>query len=273
MARGVRVLLVDNGSSDGTPGFARERFPGVEVLENGGNLGFAAGNNTGIRHALARGAETVLLLNNDTVVDPDFLDPLLETAAAHPDAGFLCPKILFADRPEVIWFAGATFRSWNGHTRHIGIGERDLGQYDSVREIARPCGCAVLVTRALIDGAGLLEEAMFAYCEDVEWMLRARPLGFRALLVGASRVWHKVSAASGGPRAATGLYYGTRNTLYLLDRHFPLRHAPRRWLRVAAVVAVHLASIFTLRLDRRAALGAVRQGVADWSRGRMGARA
>ena len=120
------VIVVDNASTDGTSEAVRREFPEIELIENPANLGFAEGNDVGIRHALAHGAEHVLVLNNDTVVDMGFLTPLLEEAARRPDAGALSPKILFAEPGDLIWFAGAEYDPRSGYNgRHRGYRERD----------------------------------------------------------------------------------------------------------------------------------------------------
>src|SRR5262249_20874836 len=207
-------------STDGTVEAVRTEFPGAELIVNDANLGFSAGNNVGIRRALERGAEWVLVLNNDVEVEPGFLAPLLEEAARRPDAAALSPKILLADPADVIWFAGASYdprRGYNGRQR--GYGERDDGRFDEVWATDRVCGAAMLVPRAVLERDGLFDEELFAYYEDTDWSLRARgPL----LVVPASRVHHRVSASSGGESSPTTLYYGTRNALVGAERYAPL---------------------------------------------------
>ena len=145
------VIVVDNASTDGTSEAVRREFPAIELIENPANLGFAEGNDVGIRHALAHGADHVLVLNNDTEVDPAFLAPLLDEASRRPDAGALSPKILFAEPPDLIWFAGAEYDPHSGYNgRQRGYREHDDGSFDTVVETGRVCGAAMLVPR---DGA------------------------------------------------------------------------------------------------------------------------
>lgn len=266
---GLRILLVDNGSSDGSEAVLRARFPGIPLLQTGENLGFAGGNDAGIRRALSDGAELVLLLNNDTTVDPGFVDALVTAARAHPGAGMLCPKILFHDRPDVLWYAGASFHPWLGWGRHRGHGQVDRGQFDRLEETGRPTGCALLVTRALCERVGLLREDFFCYAEDLEWGIRARKAGFSVLYVPASRVWHRVSRSTGGERAVTPVRYLTRNVLACVDDQLPLPPGIR-WLRRGAILAAGAIGVFTNRLPIGPGLAAVARGAGDRWRGRMG---
>jgi GT2 family glycosyltransferase len=265
------VILVDNASADGTVEAARKEFPAVQVIVNAGNLGFAEGNNVGIRDALAHGAEHVLVLNNDTEVDPAFLRALLDEAARRPDAGALCPKILFADPPDLIWFAGAGYDPKSGYNgRHRGYREPDDGRFDSVVETDRACGAAMLVPRAVLEQVGVFDPALFAYSEDTDWSLRAREAGYCLYVVPASRVHHRVSAASGGESSPTALYYDLRNALVVAERHAPL---PRvgTWRRRAVQVGAHLAQ--ALRSSRRReGAAAVWQAWRDFHAGRLGPR-
>jgi GT2 family glycosyltransferase len=266
---GVRLLVVDNGSTDGSEQILRERFPALEILQTGENLGFAGGNNAGMRRVLDTGADLVVLLNNDTVVDPGFAAALAEAARVRPDAGMLCSKILLFDEPEVLWYAGASFHPWIGWGRHRGHGQRDVGQFDRLEETDRPTGCALMVTRACCERVGLLRDDYFCYAEDLEWGLRARDAGFALLYVPGSRVWHKVSRSTGGPRSVVAVRYNTRNLLACLESRRPLP-GPLRPARWAAVIGAAALGLVTQGLPLRAGLQAVLRGVGDWRHGRSG---
>lgn len=266
---GLRILIVDNGSNDGSERILRERFPGIDVLQTGENLGYAGGNNTGLRCALETGADLVVLLNNDTEVDPGFVSALVEASRLRPDAGMLCSKILFHDRPDVLWYAGASFHPWIGWGRHRGHGERDVGQFDRLEETDRPTGCALMVTRTCCQKVGLLREEYFCYAEDLEWGLRAVDAGFSLFYVPASRVWHKVSRSSGGPRSVSAVRYHTRNLLACMDARRPVPR-PLRPLRWAAVIGAAAIGLATQGLPVGDGLRAIYRGVADWRTGRFG---
>jgi GT2 family glycosyltransferase len=268
----TKGIVVDNGSSDGTPDAVREAFTEVEVLEVGKNLGFTEGNNIGLRFALDRGADYVLLLNNDTIVDPGFLREMLPVATVSEEIGFVSPKIYFLDPPDLLWFAGAKFSTVTGYGHVIGYRKPDRGQYDDVQTIDRPCGCAVLVSRRLCREAGLMEDGLFLYADEIEWMLRARKHGFKARYAPKAKVWHKVSASVGRESHPDAFYYGVRNTLYALDTHVPCRIRIFRYFREISVTSVHLAALLLSSSPKVDGLRAIWQGLADNRRGIFGKR-
>jgi GT2 family glycosyltransferase len=263
------VIVVDNGSSDGTADAVREAFPGVELIETGANLGFAGGNNAGITRALERGASHLLVLNNDIEVDPGFVNALVEEAARRPDAGALCSTILFADPPGLIWFAGASFDPHSGYNgRQRGYREPDDGRYGEVVETDRACGAAMLVPRAVLEAVGLFAEEFFLYVEDTDWSLRARAAGYKLYVVPASKVRHKVSVGSGGESSPSTLYYDTRNSIVVCERYAPLgRFGTRR--RRLVLVGAHLAQAL-LSSRKREGVAAVLRGWRDARAGRLG---
>ncbi len=193
-----KILVVDNASSDGSVESVRAEFPHVEILPLPENRRFAGGNNAGIRYALDRGADLLLLLNNDTTVEGAFLDHLVNVFQTEPAAGMVAPKIYYHDQPETIWYAGGRISFWTGTMRHIGIREQDHGQHDSTADTGYATGCCVLTGRNVVERIGLLDESYFMYGEDADWSLRARQAGYRVIYEPKSRVWHKISASAGG---------------------------------------------------------------------------
>lgn len=267
----LTTILVDNGSSDGTTEAVRERFPDAVVIRSEENLGFAEGNNVGIRAALEGGADYVLILNNDTIADEGLVEALVAEAERRPDAGALCPLIRYVNPPDRIWYAGARFDPRAIHNgRHTGYGERDTGQYHAVREIGRATGAAMLVPRRVIEEVGYFDSALFIQVEDVEWSLRMRAAGYRILFVPGGVLWHHVAVASGGERAPATAYYEMRNTLVVSARHAPLRGL-RGTSRELGILAVHL---FHARLAPRPIQNAraVIAGWRDYRAGRLGRR-
>ncbi len=199
--RTARVLriVVDNASTDGSVEEIRSRYGNrVSVLVNEENLGFSRGNNIGIRYALERGAQFVLLLNNDTVVAPDFLDHLVAPMAAEATVGITGPKIYYYTPRDRIWFAGGEIFLARGTARHIGIRERDHGQFDRRREVDYVTGCALMARREVFDTIGALDASYRAYFEDADFCMRARRAGFRVEYVPEAKVWHRISASTGG---------------------------------------------------------------------------
>jgi GT2 family glycosyltransferase len=264
---GVEAICVDNGSEDGSPDAVAARFPGVELVRTGVNLGFSGGNNVGIRRALARGADWVLLMNNDAVADPALPAALAAAAVERPDAGVLACKVFFAEPPDVLMYAGGRVNLRLGYWgRQDGFGQRDDGRFDALRDVDRATGAAMAVSRAAIERAGLLDESLFAYAEDTEWCLRIREAGFGVVFVPDAKVWHVGSASTGGLRSPTSIYYDTRNMIAVAERHDPRRGAAAA-IRRGVVLGAHLA-------NARDAAG-VRAAVKGWRdarHGRLGRR-
>ena len=192
------VLLVDNGSTDDTVARVRAQFPEVEILSLGANRYFAGGVNAGLERALAGGAGSVLLLNNDLVLERGALGRLLGALAADPTRGAASPKLYYFDPPDRIWFAGGEVSLWRGTARHIGIRETDRGQHDAPRDVDYVSGCALMARREVFQAIGMLDESYRAYFEDTDFCMRAARAGFRIRYVPTAKVWHRISASTGG---------------------------------------------------------------------------
>ena len=265
--QGVETICVDNGSTDGSDTRVAERFPDVELIRTGENLGFSGGNNAGIRRALQRGAGWVLLLNNDAVADPGLPVALERAAKARPDAGVLACKVYFAEPRDVLMYAGGRVNLRLGYWgRQDGFGARDDGSHGTLRDVDRATGAAMAVSRAALERAGLLDEALFAYAEDAEWCIRIHKAGFAVVYAPEAKAWHVGSASTGGLRSPTSLYYETRNMIVVAERHHRLPRGLRA-LRRAVVVAAHLLAVRNL-----AGLRAVLAGWRDARRGKLGKR-
>jgi GT2 family glycosyltransferase len=265
----LSVFVVDNGSADGGPEAVATEFPAVRLIRLGENRGFAGGVNAGVAEALAAGCEAVLLLNNDTVVDPGFLEPLVD-AASIASVAAACSQILEAEGRR-IWYAGASYDPRRGYQgRHTGYGDPPVPPTVAPYATGRACGGAMLVPRAALERVGGLDEDLFAYAEDVDWSVRARRAGLEILVVPASVVRHRVSAASGGASSPTSLYYALRNGIAVSERYAP-RGVGGTWLRRA--IAVGATALQALRSDQRlAGLRAVAEGLGDAARNRLGPR-
>jgi GT2 family glycosyltransferase len=214
----LQVLLVDNGSSDGSAAAVGREFPEVEVLALPANRRFAGGCNAGLERALGQGADAVMLLNNDTEADPGLCERMLLALEQDPAAGAAAPLICFQQPSGVIWYAGGRCVPALGLAAHRGLRQRDRGQYREVESTGYLTGCCLLATRAAWQTVGLLDERYFIYAEDADWCLRARAAGFRLLFVPTARLSHKVSASSGAA-SPWKVYQRLRANLTLFARH------------------------------------------------------
>jgi GT2 family glycosyltransferase len=231
--RDFETIVVDNGSSDDSVAWLRERRAGaVRLVPLPSNLGFAGGNNAGIRASLGR---YVVLLNNDTAVDPRWLEELAAAFGRHPDAGMFTPKILNYHRRDEIDNTGHLIYP-DGLARGRHRLERDDGRFDEEGETLWPSGCAGVYKKEMLDEVGLLDDSFFAYGEDVDLGLRARWAGWTCWYVPRAVVYHKYSATTGtySPRKA---FLAERNRTWVLLKNFPPReialsffHTLRRYL-------------------------------------------
>ncbi len=233
-----RVVAVDNGSQDGTAAMIRERCPDVTVVENRQNLGFAEGNNVGIRRSLADGADYVMLLNDDTVVAPEMVRELITFAELRPAVGIVGPVIRYQDVPHIIWSAGNTIDWRTGSLRRLCANRRDSEAPTRPYGVDYVTGCALCIKREVIERIGLLDARYFIYYEESDWCMRARAKGYEVMVIPSARIWHKVSATMKQDSPAT-TYYMTRNAFLFLARHM------RGRARVAALARVSLRELRT----------------------------
>jgi GT2 family glycosyltransferase len=241
--RNAAVILVDNASTDGTAAAVRETYGDrVTVIENAENLGFSRGNNVGIRRALDEGADFVLLLNNDTVVDPALVDRLVEVIAESGDIGIVGPKIYYASPPDRIWFAGGRIYLARGVSKHIGIRERDTGRYDSIRDVDYVTGCALMARREVFERIGYLDPVFAAYYEDADFCVRARRAGFRVVYAPEGKVWHKISASTGGELGRAKISRKLKSTAIFFRRYAAWYH----WLTIPFFFAADAARVLLL---------------------------
>lgn len=209
----LRVVLVDNGSTDGSGERLREEFPEALHIRSGENRGFAGGCNIGIEAALDGDADYICLLNNDTIVEAGFIEPLVGRARQDPGAGIIGGKILYDEPGDIIWFAGGIIDPRSGHTSHRGQDEPDTGRYDIAVDVDYITGCLFFVSADLYRRLGTLDERFFMYAEEVDFCLRVCRAGFRCVYEPAAVIRHRVSRSMGGAYQPRFYYYQTRNLL------------------------------------------------------------
>jgi GT2 family glycosyltransferase len=226
---GMEVIVVDNGSTDDSVTAINEMFgDSIVLIVNKSNLGFAAGNNVGIRYALNNGADYILLLNNDTVVDPALVENMLRPFHDFPRVGITGPKIYYYTPRDQIWFAGGEIFLARGTARHVGIRQIDRGQFDRTMETDYVTGCALMASREVFEKCGFLDPSYVAYYEDADFCMRARRAGFGIVYAPGGKVWHKISASTGGQMSRRKINRKFKSTCKFLGRYAK----PWHWLTI-----------------------------------------
>ncbi len=227
----LQTIVVNNNPKENLSSL-KEKFPKITLLESPKNLGFAGGNNLGIKKALKNKADFILILNNDTLLDKNLLVSLLKTAESKKQSGIIAPKIYFApdhefhhdryqtqERGKVIWYAGGLIDWQNIICSHRGVDEVDHGQYDMLSETDFASGCAMFVKKEVFNQIGLIAEDYFLYMEDVDFCQRAKEAGFKIFYEPKAKLWH-INAGSSAVGSELQDYYLGRNRLI-----FGLRYA------------------------------------------------
>jgi GT2 family glycosyltransferase len=224
------IIVVDNGSQDGSVKAIRQEFKTVTIVENPVNLGFAEGNNMGISYALFTDSDYIFLLNNDTIVDPQILNCFLSASQSYPQAGIFGAKIYLFHVPQQIWYAGAKWNRKTGRFSHIGIHQtEDHLSWNQVQETPYACGCALVIKAEVVRKIGLLDRRYFLMWEEADWCFRSRAAGYTCLVVPDALVWHKVSASFQGI-SLLWTYFYERNRLLWLETHLA-QVEPSGWVR------------------------------------------
>jgi GT2 family glycosyltransferase len=260
-----KILVVDNGSSDESVQFLREAFPRIEIIANKVNLGFAGGCNVGMRRASEDGAEYILLVNNDTVVDPFLLQELLKEAHAHPQVGILSPKIYYFDPSNAIWWAGGRFNMWTGLATHIDLRKTDVERNDQPRDLDWATGCVMLLRTEALRETGLFDEQLFNTGEDVDLSLRMRAVGFPIRYVPTARLWHKESVDI---RKNVGqhvrAFMAARNLLWVMHKHARIYHWISFWPVFGCYYLPKMILISLRTHDRRSCISILQGVLAFW---------
>ncbi|HBL51761.1 MAG: hypothetical protein A3D24_01705 [Candidatus Blackburnbacteria bacterium RIFCSPHIGHO2_02_FULL_39_13] len=255
----LSVVVVDNGSKDGSVRSIKKQFKDIAVLENKENLGYVGGSNVGVKHALENGADFVMVLNNDTTIKEDLIIKFLEAADTYKDVGIFSPKIYFAkgfefhkerysekETGRVLWYAGGVVDWKNIFASNYGVDDTDIGQYSSERKIDFATGACIFARREVFEKVGLFNEKYYLYLEDLEFSQRAKNAGWKILFVPDAVIWHKVSQSSGiggslndyfitRNRLLFGLKYaGIRAKIALIRESIKLLFVGREWQRRGA---------------------------------------
>ena len=228
----LETIVVDNFSSDGSQE-ALSKIEDINFIQNQDNLGYAGGNNVGIKYALKQGADAVLILNNDTIVDQKLI---LNLVTSLDRGDVISPKIFFAkgfefhklryspkDLGKVIWSAGGEIDWSNVLGKHLGVDEVDRGQFGVRKQITFATGACMFVKREVFEKIGYFDEKYFLYLEDMDFCMRAKKAGFRIIFEPSAVVWHKNASSSGGSGSALQDYFISRNRLLIAFKFASIR--------------------------------------------------
>lgn len=209
----VEIIVVDNASPQDDPAIIPKSYPEVRFIQSEVNLGFAGGNNLAIRESKG---EYLLMINNDTEVDPGFLEPLVRKFQSNPGIGGVSPKIMFYHQPDTLQFTGQTpINSFTIRSRGLGFGLKDTGQFDQDAPTSFIHGAAMMVSREVLKKVGLMAESYFLYYEELDWGARIRKAGFELWYVHNSLVLHKESVSTGRLSPLKTYYMNRSRILYL----------------------------------------------------------
>ena len=265
----LSVLVIDNYPQD--PINVKEEAYSdlkLKIIFSENNLGFTGGNNLGISYAINNGADYVVILNNDTLVDPRFISELIKASDEKGD-GIFVPKIYFAEGYEfhkdrykkselgkIIWYAGGVMDWKNVFGTHRGVDEVDHGQFDKAEITDFATGCCFLITKNTLAKIGIFDDKYFLYYEDNDLSQRAKKEGFNVYYIPKAVIWHKNAGSTGGSGSPLQDYYLTRNRLY-----FGMKYAPIR-----TKLALFREAMRNLVSGRKAQ----KEGIVDYLSGKMG---
>lgn len=233
----LKVLYVDNGSEPAACDEVIQQAPSCGVIRLEPNAGVAGGLNAGIRHALANGADYVIILNNDTTVNAAFARHLLNAAVAHPEAGMLVPKIYYYAHPDTVWSAGSLFRKFPPVVYMRKTRQPERGEYDEPCELDFATFCIIMFSRAMLEKAGLLDPDYHFLYEDYDLCIRCREAGFKIRYVPKATVAHKISQTTGAgtPNPKFWHTYGRSESIFM--RKFRRYRWLTGWTHAVYIVA------------------------------------
>jgi GT2 family glycosyltransferase len=209
-----RIIVIDNNSPDDSCSIL-SKIPEIILIKSTVNGGFSAGNNIGINYALENDCEYILLLNNDTIVDQNFLNQIF-TGICNDTINV--PKIYYYSDPNRLWYAGGTIDYKRGLQYHYGENDIDTGQYSKEKFVNYATGCCMLIPVSVLKKVGLLDEQFFMYWEDLDYSIRLNNANVKIHYIPDAKVWHKVGMSS-GVNSKAAIYYGNRNRFFVLKKY------------------------------------------------------
>ncbi|MGC8654776.1 MAG: glycosyltransferase family 2 protein [Candidatus Kryptoniota bacterium] len=216
--RDFQIIIVDNESRPESLTKLKNACPNSIIIPQEENVGFAEGNNIGIRYALQSGSELILLLNNDTVVDKDMLRNLIETARKDSLIGIIGAKIFYHDSPDILWFAGGRFNIRKAVSAHDGMNQKDSDEFNFEKETDFITGCCLLTKKDVVEKIGLLDTRFFLYFEDSDFCVRAKKAGYSIIYQPKAVLYHKVSNTTEWD-SPVYIYFNLRNKILFVLKH------------------------------------------------------
>ncbi len=265
----MEVIVVDNASKQDEASIISERYPQVKVIRSPKNLGFAGGNNLGIKEA---NGKYILLINNDTYFKDFNIDALIERFESSDNIGIVCPKLRFAWGSNPIQYAGYTpLSNITVRNQAIGFSEEDHGQYDTAHPTPYAHGAAMLIKREALEKVGYMPECFFLYYEEIDWSMMFTRAGYKIWYDPACTVFHKESQTT-GQNSPLRTYYITRNRLLLVKRNYKGINKYLSYIYLIALVGLRdiMKYTFTRQFDL---LKAVFKGIQDFKNSKFSARA
>lgn len=265
--KNFKIVVVDNNSSkDDVDKLKKYYDKKTHIILLKENLGYAGGNNIGIKHALEANADFILLINNDTKVEPDFLSPLVNKFNTYSDAGIIAPRINYYDMPNKIWSDGGKI-SWLRASGFAYSDKLESNVNDVDKSVTFASGCCMLIKKQLLLDIGLFDENFFLYTEDTDLCFRTIKKGYEIYVIPKAKIYHKVNKSTKNNFESLPLYYTTRNRLYFAKKHF------KKSYRISVsymLVTMFLKSILWFIQRDKLNIVAVRNAFEDFNSVKMG---
>lgn len=263
----IKIIVVDNNSSGNDVELLENNYRDyIHLLKSNSNLGFAGGNNIGIKKALEYNPDYILLINNDTIVEPDFLSILLDKFNVDKKIGIVAPQINYYDEPKKVWSAGGKISKFRGSGFAISNKlENEITQTD--RYVNFVSGCCMLIKKEVFQNVGVFDEKFFLYTEDTDFCYRVIKFGYKINLSPKAKIFHKVHTSSRANFASLPLYYTTRNRLYFSKKHF-VQYYPLTFVYISSTMLIK--SMYWLLVGKIKNISVVLRAFHDFLAGNMG---
>lgn len=257
-----KVIVVDNNSSGNDIEVIKKEYSDFidKIIIAESNLGFSGGNNLGINYALENNADFILLLNNDTIVEPNFLSVMVNKSKEYPEAGIITCRINYFDKKDVSWYSG-------GYISKIKASGFDLNLPNNSKDTfcSFASGCNLLIKREVIENVGLLDEKYFLYLEDTDYCARTIQADYKILFTDKTKIYHKVCSTTGKNTNMLPIYYSTRNRFYFIKKNYP------DWRAISYSYLFFVLSLkFFKNSNEREYYSVVKKAVLDFFSGRLG---